>query len=222
MNQTSISAPTTQTNGVHSQKDTVTPDDVARVLELARGRLVVVVGDVMLDEWIVGHAGRISPEAPVPVLKWSERRTAPGGAANVAMNLLRLGARVAIYGVVGDDESGRDLARVLREAGADVDGLVRDASRPTTLKTRIVAQRQQVVRIDRESDAPISQIVKNELQDRLKNAWIDASALCLSDYDKGLAACSAFQNAAESARKFSTSSTRSDEGAPFQIGRAHV
>ena len=208
MNSLSTSALSTQPNGVRSQNNGISPDDVAQVLESARGRTVVVVGDVMLDEWIIGHAGRISPEAPVPVLKWSERRTAPGGAANVAMNLLRLGARVAIYGVVGEDESGRDLARVLCEAGADVDGLVQDSSRPTTLKTRIVAQRQQVVRIDRESDAPISQIIKKELQARLQNAWQDASALCLSDYDKGLAACSAFQDAAESARQCATSSTR--------------
>lgn len=217
MNHLSTSAPSIQTNGARLQIGGIAPDDVARVLESARGRTIIVVGDLMLDEWIIGHAERISPEAPVPVLKWSERRTAPGGAANVAMNLLRLGASVAIYGVVGDDESGRDLARVLGEAGANVEGLVLDRSRPTTLKTRIVAQRQQVVRIDRESDAPISQIVKNELQVRLKNAWQDASALCLSDYDKGLAACSAFQNAVESARQFDTSSTRSARNATFRI-----
>ena len=199
---------TSQNNGAHATAVSIAPDEVARVLELARGRLVVVVGDVMLDEWIIGNAGRISPEAPVPVLKWSERRTAPGGAANVAMNLLRLGARVAIYGVVGDDESGRDLARELRQAGADVDGLVRDSSRPTTLKTRIVAQRQQVVRIDRESDAPIADSVKDELLANFQNAWSDASALCLSDYDKGLATCGTFHHAIQMAQA-ATSSTRS-------------
>jgi rfaE bifunctional protein kinase chain/domain len=158
------------TNGVHESGQSFNPNgvrhvrgDVTAIFEAARERKVVVIGDLMLDEWIVGQASRISPEAPVPVLRLTERRTAPGGAANVAMNLLRLGARVSVCGVVGDDEAGADLARELREAGADILGLVRDPSRPTTLKTRIVAQRQQMVRVDRESDLPFSPISRTKL-----------------------------------------------------------
>jgi D-beta-D-heptose 7-phosphate kinase/D-beta-D-heptose 1-phosphate adenosyltransferase len=128
---------------------------------------VAVLGDLMLDEWIIGSAGRISPEAPVPVVRFDKRETAPGGAANVAMNLLSLGARSRVGGIVGDDEAGRDLSGELAGAGADIAALVRDLSRPTTLKTRIVAQRQQMVRVDRESDAPLS----SEIVERLKNRF---------------------------------------------------
>ena len=162
----------------------------------------------MLDEWIFGSANRISPEAPVPVLRLTERKTAPGGAANVAMNILRLGARVRVVGVVGSDEAGRDLSRELEEAGADVSGLVCDGARPTTLKTRIVAQRQQMVRVDRESDETFSQTVRDELNARLQSALRDAAILCVSDYDKGMAACGVLAQAVKMAQSSDRSSTR--------------
>jgi rfaE bifunctional protein kinase chain/domain len=174
--------------------------DAKAVLAAGKGRTVVVVGDLMLDEWIMGTASRISPEAPVPVVRLSERKTAPGGAANVAMNLLKLGAKVRICGVIGDDEAGDDLALELGQAGADVSGLVRDKARPTTLKTRIVAQRQQMVRVDRESDDPFSDEILDVLLNKLRNAWDGAAVLCLSDYDKGLAASGVLQEAITEAR----------------------
>jgi D-beta-D-heptose 7-phosphate kinase/D-beta-D-heptose 1-phosphate adenosyltransferase len=186
---------------------------VSAVLEAARGRTVVVLGDLMLDEWIVGEANRISPEAPVPILRFTARRTAPGGAANVAMNLLRLGARVRVCGVVGDDEAGADLARELDEVGIDTSGLVVDATRPTTLKTRIVAQRQQMVRVDRESQEPLSRAVQDELRARSQHIWNEAAVLCLSDYDKGLATCGVFDSAIADA----LSSTRSSDLPPLRI-----
>jgi rfaE bifunctional protein kinase chain/domain len=169
-------------------------------LEAAHGRTVIVFGDLMLDEWIIGHALRISPEGPVPVVRLTERKTAPGGAANVAMNLLKLGAQVRVCGLLGDDEAGADLERELREAGADTRGLVRDATRPTTLKTRVVAQRQQMIRIDRESDAPLDTRVLAQLAERLEALWDGAAALCLSDYDKGLITSSALERAVAGAR----------------------
>ena len=174
----------------------------------ASDKIVVVAGDLMLDEWIIGSANRISPEAPVPVLRLTERRTAPGGAANVAMNLLRLGTRVRVVGVIGDDEAGRDLARELEEAGADVSGLVCDKLRPTTLKTRIVAQRQQMVRVDRESDDAFSPTLQEELNARLDAALNGAAALCVSDYDKGMATCGVLAEAVRRAQ----SSTRKASG----------
>jgi rfaE bifunctional protein kinase chain/domain len=180
----------------------------AAILEAARGRTVVVLGDLMLDEWIIGSASRISPEAPVPVVRLSERKTAPGGAANVAMNLLRLGAAVRVCGVVGEDDAGTDLARELREAGADITGLVRDPARPTTLKTRIVAQRQQMVRVDRESDVALSHDVLQELSQRMQQMWDGAAALCISDYDKGLAMCGALTTAIQGARAVAFSASR--------------
>lgn len=183
----------------------VAANDVAAIFAAAHGRTVIVLGDLMLDEWIIGTTTRISPEAPVPVVRLAERRTAPGGAANVVMNLLRLGARVRVCGVVGTDDAGDDLARELQEAGADTSGLVRDASRPTTLKTRIVAQSQaqsqQILRVDRESDVELSPQVREELRARLRAAYRNAAVLCVSDYDKGLAACGALTTAVEDAHR---------------------
>jgi D-beta-D-heptose 7-phosphate kinase/D-beta-D-heptose 1-phosphate adenosyltransferase len=178
----------------------MTPAQVASVFEAASGRTVIVIGDLMLDEWIMGQASRISPEAPVPVVRLTERRTAPGGAANVAMNLLRLGARVRICGVVGSDDAGADLKRELQEAGADTTGVICDGDRPTTLKTRVVAQRQQMVRIDRESDLALSQRVLAQLQESMRALWDGAAVLCISDYDKGLATCGALTSAIAEAR----------------------
>lgn len=175
--------------------------DIVSVLDAAQGQMVVVVGDLMLDEWIIGAASRISPEAPVPVVRLSERKTAPGGAANVAMNLLRLGARVRICGVIGNDEAGNDLARELAAAGADTAGLVRDNTRPTTQKTRIVAQRQQMIRIDRESDECLSPEVQTELLQAITTALQGAVVLCLSDYDKGLAMCGTMERSIELAQQ---------------------
>ncbi|HEX8552711.1 MAG TPA: PfkB family carbohydrate kinase [Abditibacteriaceae bacterium] len=170
------------------------------LLQAARGKTVVVAGDLMLDEWIIGNASRISPEAPVPVVRLSERKTAPGGAANVVMNLLSLGARVRVCGVIGDDEAGDDLALELGQAGADVSGIVRDPSRPTSLKTRVVAQRQQMVRIDRESDEPFSREILDALAEKFRAAWDGASALCLSDYDKGFTSSVGLEETIEEAR----------------------
>ncbi len=190
-------------------------DAVGDFFTAASGKIVVVVGDLMLDEWIFGRAERISPEAPVPVLRLTERRTAPGGAANVAMNLLRLGTRVRVVGVVGNDEAGRDLARELGDAGADVSGLVVDDTRPTTLKTRIIAQRQQMVRVDRESDELFCKNLQNELQARLQTVLQGAAAVCISDYDKGMASCGVLTETIQIARSSNASSTRN--GRPLHI-----
>lgn len=162
--------------------------DVAQhILQAACGRSVVVLGDLMLDEWIVGEASRISPEAPVPVVRFSRRITAPGGAANVVMNLMSLGAKVSVMGVVGDDEGGRDLVQELLESGTQTGGIVRDESRCTTQKTRILAQRQQMVRVDREADSPLAEKIRHKLQEQLVKRIDEAEVLCISDYEKGIA-----------------------------------
>jgi len=161
---------------------------------------LAVLGDLMLDEWISGTASRISPEAPDPVVRFEARKTAPGGAANVVMNALSLGAKARAGGVVGDDDAGRDLAGELAGAGADIAAIVRDASRPTTLKTRIVAQRQQMLRVDRESDARLDGEIVLRLKARFHALLDGAGALCLSDYAKGLARCGVFEEAILAAR----------------------
>ena len=161
---------------------------------------LAVLGDLMLDEWIAGEATRISPEAPVPVVRFGARTLAPGGAANVAANLHALGAHTRIAGVVGADEAGRDLTRELQRGALDVGAIVTCDTRPTTLKTRIVAGRQQLVRIDRETLGAPDDATDLNLETNLAILLDGADALCLSDYDKGLARSKAWQEAASLAR----------------------
>ena len=176
-------------------------NEIQQILDAAHSQTILVLGDLMLDEWIIGDASRISPEAPVPVVRLSERKIAPGGAANVAMNLLSLGAKVCVCGVVGDDDAGRDLIESLQKSGADTAGIVRDASRPTTLKTRVLASRQQMLRVDRESDESFDQNVQAELDQVVRAAMKNCGVLCVSDYDKGMATCGVVVRAIDSARQ---------------------
>src|SRR4051794_29075205 len=125
----------------------LTPEEVATTIP---GKRVLVVGDVMLDEYLWGVVRRISPEAPVPVVELHRRSDAPGGAANAAANAAGLGCEVQLVGVVGEDEAGRRLLAALRARGVGMGGLLTDAGRPTTAKTRVIAHSQQVVRIDQE------------------------------------------------------------------------
>ncbi len=155
------------------------------LLKKFSGKRIVVLGDLMLDEYIWGKAERISPEAPVPVVEVERRSYGPGGAANVAANLASLGAKVAAVGVVGEDESAQILKHALEERGVDPSGLVADPSRPTTRKTRIIAHGQQVVRIDEESREPVSDEVCRKISASLHRALEGAEALVISDYAKG-------------------------------------
>jgi len=149
-------------------------------------RSILVVGDLMVDEYLYGSARRISQEGPVMVIEVVADELKPGGAANVGNNLRALGARVAMAGVVGDDEIGRTLRRDLEASQMDVGGIVVDSSRPTTRKTRIVAQSQQVMRIDREHTQPISEDVSRSLLNHIAQMLPIAGAILVSDYRKGV------------------------------------
>jgi D-beta-D-heptose 7-phosphate kinase/D-beta-D-heptose 1-phosphate adenosyltransferase len=127
------------------------PDRFRHLAKHFPDRAVLVVGDVMIDEYVVGDAARISPEAPVPVVEVQEESFRVGGAANVARNLATLGGKVELLALVGKDDRADRLRAALAQQGIDPAGLVPDAARPTTLKTRIIAGRQQIVRVDRES-----------------------------------------------------------------------
>lgn len=147
---------------------------------------VLVVGDVMLDRFIWGSVNRISPEAPVPVVEFVRESAMPGGAANVARNLTALSARAALFGVVGQDAAGRNLMRLLTAGGAECAGVIRSRHRMTSIKTRIIAQQQQVVRLDREtrSDADAATIARLL---RTLDAQLDqADAVVVGDYGKGV------------------------------------
>ena len=151
-------------------------------------RRVVVLGDVMLDEFVWGDVTRISPEAPVPVVEIRRESVHLGGAANVLANLTALGAKGAVIGVTGDDSAGEKLRGALRACNPEQsdDHLLRDRSRPSTVKTRIIAHSQLVVRADRENRRAINGAVEDGIIQVVKRALERADALVISDYDKGV------------------------------------
>lgn len=142
----------------------------------------------MLDEFIWGDVTRISPEAPVPVVNIQRESTRLGGAANVLANIAALGANANLIGVVGNDSAAEKLHAALREQGAErcEESLIVDDERPTTIKTRIIAHHQMVVRADREHRAHVNESVETRLIDAVKAAIANADALVVSDYDKGV------------------------------------
>lgn len=147
---------------------------------------VMVVGDLMLDHWVWGSVTRISPEAPIPVVDVQRYTYTAGGAANVVTNLRELGVPCFQVGVIGRDDSGRKLRAILRREGADVSGLITDPARPTTLKTRIVAHSQQMVRADFESREPLSASIQGQVLERISELIEKVELVVFSDYDKGL------------------------------------
>jgi D-glycero-beta-D-manno-heptose-7-phosphate kinase len=167
----------------------VTGAFTARARDLVQrfdGVPVLVAGDVMLDRFIVGRVTRISPEAPVPIVRFESEYVRLGGAANVAHNLSVLGARVSLVGIVGDDAAAATLRAQLTAAGMSADGLVVDRDRPTTEKVRVVTERnQQVARVDYERDTDASGGVERAIVDAVSSRAPDARVLLVSDYLKG-------------------------------------
>ncbi len=149
-------------------------------------REILVVGDVMLDEYIWGETGRISPEAPVPVVQVLRETLRLGGAANVARNIVSLGGRVRLLAVTGKDALAGRLADLLREQRIGTDDLIQDGARPTTLKSRIMASRQQVVRVDRERSDPLDGAARDALRRRLHECMDQVQGVVVSDYGKGV------------------------------------
>jgi len=157
-----------------------------RLLPKLKSRRIGVLGDLMLDRYLWGTASRLSPEAAVPVVDFAEQSECLGGAGNVAANLASLGARVEAFGLVGEDEPGQALRSCLREAGIAERGAVADKSRVTTVKTRVIARHQQIVRIDRERRDPVAAPLEEKLFRLLLASLKKLDGLVLSDYDKGL------------------------------------
>jgi rfaE bifunctional protein kinase chain/domain len=156
------------------------------VVSRFEGVPIMVVGDMILDRFIWGRVERISPEAPVPVIEVTRETMHLGGAANVAANLVALGARPLPVGVAGKDDAGQALLREFERAGIDSEGIVLDESRATTVKTRIIAHHQQVCRADWESRAPVSDATLNLLLEVSSEIITRTSAVILSDYMKGV------------------------------------
>lgn len=145
-----------------------------------------VVGDAMLDVYEFGEVERISPEAPVPVVRLRKREVRPGGAANVACNLRNLGAQVSLFSLVGQDSSAQQLTELLKEEGINIQHLTTTSSRPTTTKTRILSGGKQVIRLDLEDDSPIAEQEQNLLLAHVKEQLSKLDVLIFQDYDKGV------------------------------------
>jgi D-glycero-beta-D-manno-heptose-7-phosphate kinase len=148
-------------------------------------RHMLVIGDLMLDEFIWGKVSRISPEAPVPVVNVTGETYYPGGAANVARNVRELGARASLMGLAGSDAAGERLLGLLGGCGIDTGGVERDAARPTTVKSRVIARNQQVVRVDREQPGPLSAAQTEHALRHLDAAIHTVDAVIVADYGKG-------------------------------------
>ena len=147
---------------------------------------ILVVGDLMLDSYMWGATSRISPEAPVPIVSVSEVTHNPGGAANVGWNIVSLSAKVTMAGIVGDDNHGEQLLELMTERGMQVHSVVKDTQRPTTVKTRVIAQGQQVVRTDQESLEELSGESLHAVKDSIEKCLKDVDGIILADYNKGL------------------------------------
>jgi D-beta-D-heptose 7-phosphate kinase/D-beta-D-heptose 1-phosphate adenosyltransferase len=155
-------------------------------VEQLRGACVLTIGDVMLDEYVWGEVERISPEAPVPVVQVRERTAVAGGAANTAAGIAAVGARALLGGVVGADGPADVLRDALSGAGVHADGLIVEAGRMTTTKTRIIARAQQVVRTDAETDEPVAGGTEDALLEWVGADLRGADAVVISDYGKGV------------------------------------
>src|ERR1700675_2027503 len=148
-----------------------------RLIPRLRGKRIGVIGDLMLDRYLWGDATRLSPEAAVPVVDFVEQSECLGGAGNVAANLAVLGARVEVFGVIGSDEPGRALQKCLRTANILDKGVVADSKRVSTVKTRIIARHQQVVRVDHERREPLQTETQEKLLRQLFTALKQLDAL---------------------------------------------
>jgi D-beta-D-heptose 7-phosphate kinase/D-beta-D-heptose 1-phosphate adenosyltransferase len=166
-------------------KSLITKKKAAKIIDSFPGTSVMVVGDVMVDHFIWGRVSRISPEAPVPVVEVARESQMLGGSANVLNNIVSAGGNALIAGVVGNDQMGRWLVGKLEDSGINAEGIVKE-DRPTTVKTRIVAQSQQVVRFDRESKKPVLSSSVESILKFVESERERLGAIVVSDYNKGV------------------------------------
>jgi len=164
----------------------VGPEKLEKILSRFTRVKIMVIGDIMFDRFIWGNVSRISPEAPVPVVVVNNEDFLLGGAANVVNNIHSLGGKVSLCGLVGEDEMGQKILHKLNEIGIETDGIFMEQGRQTTVKTRIIAHQQQIVRIDRETTSPPKAFTFGSLAKFLKKNIEDSDGIILSDYGKGL------------------------------------
>ncbi len=162
----------------------INEDRTREILQQAQGKCVAVIGDVMLDRYFWGNVSRISPEAPVPVIDVESETFHLGGAANVAKNLKTLGVTPYLYGLIGDDNSGKMFLEIANNFGINTDGLIVDGERPTTVKTRIIGNNQQIARLDREVRSNISKSGVKLIVEKLRESEY-INGIIFEDYNKG-------------------------------------
>ena len=160
-------------------------DKLISIVDKFKSKKVLVIGDIMLDEYHWCDVSRISPEAPVPVCSVNKTTLVPGGAGNVALNIETLGANVLLAGTIGNDSSGDKLITILNKHNINTEGLIRDDEKPTILKSRIIAHQQQMVRVDRENNDDITQSTRNKLFKFIESQITTLDAILISDYAKG-------------------------------------
>ena len=191
--------------------------EVASLVGRLAGQRVVVIGDLCLDEYVMGVATRLSREAPVPVLELRQRLSVPGGAANPASNIVALGSQATVIGVIGADAAGDMLTSHLRSLGIDTAGIVTDAQRPTTTKTRIVAQGslrfpQHLVRVDHLDRRPLSPELAQHLDTHVERLLAGASAVLISDYRTGVVSADLIATVQAAARQQGVLTTVDSQG----------
>jgi len=162
------------------------PDKIENILKNIGKAKVLILGDIMLDEYLLGSVNRISPEAPVPVVEITSSRILLGGSANVAANIRALGDEPMLLGTVGEDDASIKLTQLLKQKGISSDFCLHDTTRQTTIKTRILAHNQQVVRADRENRHELSDDIESKVYKRFLSVADEISAVIISDYGKGV------------------------------------
>lgn len=162
---------------------------------------VMVIGDLMIDEYLIGEVSRISPEAPVPIIEVNGESLKFGGAANVALNILSLGYKPFLVGVIGDDRMGEHFINLMQKFGMDTNGIVKSNMRPTTVKTRIIGDSQHIARVDRENKNYLSKTEENKLFHSIESLIIGADSVIFEDYNKGVLTQTIIQKTIELALK---------------------
>ncbi|MBL7661129.1 D-glycero-beta-D-manno-heptose-7-phosphate kinase [bacterium] len=168
-------------------------NELLEIVARMEGKRVLVIGDLILDHYIWGAADRVSPEAPVLVVHVRTEDFRAGGAGNVVQNLIELGAKVSVCGVIGADSFGADLIQKLSSRGVDTQGVIKDPSRETIRKTRVIAQSQQIVRVDRESTDQIGAATEKQILDFVRAHSAHVDAIIISDYAKGVITSKLFE-----------------------------
>lgn len=175
--------------------------DIKKILEQFIGKKIIVIGDLMIDHYLKGNTERISPEAPIPVVEISDEEYRLGGAANVVYNLKNLGAEPLFLSATGDDQLAQKIRSILMINNIATDLLLTDKSRRTTIKTRVIAQNQQMVRIDIEDKHFINREIENKIIDNLKSQISQTDAIILEDYNKGILTESLIESIVEIAKE---------------------